>query len=94
MGHHTGDVGDQITPLPLLPVLLVFRSFSERVALYVVVVLVCPWEEVSSSSSYSAILIPPFFEDFIILFVNYLVTLLFLLFSFVDYFWFQPKGSQ
>ena len=36
------------------PVLLVFRSFSEIVVLYVVVVLVCPWEGVSSGSSHFA----------------------------------------
>lgn len=33
--------------------LLVFRSFLERVVLYVVAVLVCLWEEVSSGSSYA-----------------------------------------
>ena len=32
-------------------VLLVLRSFLERVVLYVVVVLVCPWQEVSSGPS-------------------------------------------
>ena len=32
-----------------------FRSFSERNNLYVAVDLVCPWEKVSSGSSYTAI---------------------------------------
>ena len=40
-------------------VLLVIVLFSERVVSYVVVVLVFSWEEVSSVSSYSAILILP-----------------------------------
>ena len=39
--------------------LLVVRSFSARIALYVAVVLMCSWEEVSSGSSYSTMLIPP-----------------------------------
>ena len=36
---------------------LVFKLFSERIILYVVVVLMCLWEEVSSEFSYPAILI-------------------------------------
>lgn len=40
---------------------LVFRPFSELVFIYVVVVLVCLWEEVSSRSSYSSISVIPFF---------------------------------
>ena len=44
-------------------ILLVFRSFSEKVVLYVVVVLLCLWEEVSSGSSYSTILIPPHWDS-------------------------------
>lgn len=35
--------------------LLVFRSFLSIVALYIVVIWECPWEEVSSESFYSAI---------------------------------------
>lgn len=38
-------------------VLLVFRSFSEAAPLHAAVVLTCPWEEVSSGSSYYAIMI-------------------------------------
>ena len=38
-------------------VLLVFRLFSEIVVLYVVVVSVSSWDNVSSGSSYSTILI-------------------------------------
>lgn len=38
-------------------VLQVCRLLLERVVLYVVVILVHPWEEVSSESSYSTILI-------------------------------------
>ena len=34
----------------------VFRSFSEGIVPYVAVDLVCPWEEVSSGSSYAALL--------------------------------------
>ena len=46
-------------------VLLVFRLFSEIVVLYLVVVWVCPREEVSSESSYLAILdTPPPFHSF------------------------------
>ena len=47
------------------PFLLFFPSFSSVVALQVFVIFVCPWEELSSGSSYSTILaIPPrlFFE--------------------------------
>lgn len=57
-GHHTEDMGpDKTTSLPFLSisvllylhcgmaVLLVFGSFSERVVLYVIVVLLCPWED-------------------------------------------------
>ena len=40
--------------------MLVFRSFSETAVLYVAIVLVCLWEEGSSESFYSAIVIPPF----------------------------------
>ena len=43
-------------------VLLVFRSFSTRVALYVVVVLMFLLGEVSSGSSYSIILILSFMD--------------------------------
>lgn len=35
---------------------LVFRSFSERIVLYVAVDLLCLWEEVSSGFFYAAIL--------------------------------------
>lgn len=40
-------------------VLLVFRLFSVRVALYIVAVLVCVWREVSSGFFHSAIFILP-----------------------------------
>lgn len=69
VNHHTGGVGpDQTTSVPLLLITmchhlyilgcrnfvqLVFRSFSVMVALYLVVVLVCPWQEVSPGSTYS-----------------------------------------
>lgn len=56
--HHKEDMGpDKTTSLPLLSisvllflhcgmaVLLVFGSFSERVVLYVIVVLFCSWED-------------------------------------------------
>ena len=46
--------------------LLVFRSFSEIVVLYVVVVLVCLGMEVYSGSSYSTILIWPL-PDFLMM---------------------------
>ena len=75
VGHLPRVTGlDYTVCLPLLPLslwfllyifscrksfLLVFRSFSSIVALYVFVILVCPWEEVSSGSSYSAMLAPP-----------------------------------
>ena len=36
-----------------------FREISWIVALWIVAILVCPWEEVSSGSSYSAILAAP-----------------------------------
>ena len=68
-----GRVGsDKNTSLPLLPisiwpflcilscrksVLLVFRSFLEIVVLHLIVALVCLWEEVTSGSSYSSILV-------------------------------------
>lgn len=76
MSHCVGNVNPVwIISLPLLPiqcgfkknnlncqgaVLLVFRSFLERVALNIVVVLVYLWKEMSSGSSYSIILIPPY----------------------------------
>lgn len=105
---HSEHASDQTTSLPLLFILiwsilyilscrkcalLIFRSLSE-IVLYVVVVLVCPWEELSSNSSQSTILILPFFQDFIILYVKYLATLHFFHLSLVDSFGFQLKGIQ
>lgn len=40
-------------------ILLVFRSFSERVALYVAVAWMCSWGQVSSGSPSSTFWIPP-----------------------------------
>lgn len=40
-------------------ILLVFKSIPVRVILYVVVLLMCSWGELSLVSSYSAILMPP-----------------------------------
>ena len=73
-GHCTRKVGsDETESQPLLPisvwpslyilscrrsVLLVFRLFSQIVVLYILVVLVCPWEEGNSESFYSTIIIP------------------------------------
>ena len=68
----------QIASLPLLPIsvwillsifscgkscLLVFRSFSEIVSLWIVATLVCPLKRVNPKSSYSAIS-PTIFWDF------------------------------
>ena len=39
--------------------LLAFRPFSSIVSLWIAVILVCPWEEVNSRSSYSMILATP-----------------------------------
>ena len=72
VGCSTADVGSgQTASPPLLSIstwlflfifscgksfLLVFRSFSEIVSLNVVAIWVCPWQEASPGSSYSAIL--------------------------------------
>lgn len=71
---HAGGLGsNKTTYLPLLPIsmqllfvlscgivaLLVFWYFSERVVLYVLVILVCLWEEVISGTSYAVILNHP-----------------------------------
>ena len=45
--------------------LLLFRSFSSIIALWIVVILVCPWPEVSSKSSYSTVLAKVLQIDFI-----------------------------
>lgn len=87
-GHCTWGVdSDSTTSLALLPlqmwpclyilscrksVLLVFRLVSEMVVLYVVAVSVCPWDDMSSGSSYSAILIQiPYYLTFKFTFLNY-----------------------
>ena len=48
---------------------LVFRSLSLIVALYVVIILVCSWEEMRSESSYSTILATPIWVYFRILWI-------------------------
>ena len=54
---HLSQCGLFFTSLVVENLLLVFRLFSEIVVLYVVVALACLWEEVSSGSSYSTMLI-------------------------------------
>lgn len=75
---HQGMGPDKTLSLPLLPisvwpflyilsykksVQLVFRSFSVIVALFLVVIWLCPWEKVISGSSYSATLTPPSYHN-------------------------------
>ena len=68
--HLAGYVSlDSTMSLPLLPISLWFllyisscgksSSFSLILALEVVIILLCPWEEMSSRSSYSTILATP-----------------------------------
>ena len=53
-------------------VLLVFGLISEMVVLYVVAVSMCPWDNMSSGSSYSASLIQtPYYVTFKFTFLNY-----------------------
>ena len=87
-GHCTWGVdSDSTTYLTLLPlqmwpclymlscrksVLLVFGLISEMVVLYVVAVSMCPWDNMSSGSSYSASLIQtPYYVTFKFTFLNY-----------------------
>ena len=72
--------------------LLVFRLFSEILALSVVVILVSPWEKVSSGSSYSAKLISSHFAFFFFPFsLPYVLGYIFHSVYFPLYFlWFLP----
>lgn len=55
--------------------LLVFRSLSEMVPLYIVVILVCPWEEVNPGSFYYSVLPHQLISYYNVIFAAYVINL-------------------